>query len=86
MGEHTFVAEFETQRDRDRTWIGSPWHASKHAVILVDLEDHMRPDEVTFDRLHMWVRIPNLLYNPRDDSWGHRFVLVKGRLGRTEKL
>ena len=60
MGENTFVAEFETQRDRGRICAGSPWHVSKHAVILADFEDHMRPDEVTFDRLHMWVRIPNL--------------------------
>ena len=28
MGENTFVAEFETKRDRDRIWIGSPWHVS----------------------------------------------------------
>ncbi|KAE8801157.1 hypothetical protein D1007_23263 [Hordeum vulgare] len=70
MGENTFVAEFETPRDRDQIWMGSPWHISKHVVVLTDFEDHMRPDEVTFDRLHMWVRVPNLPYNLQNDTWG----------------
>ena len=70
MGENTFVAEFETQRDRDRIWNGSPWHISKNAVVLAEFEDCMRPDEVQFDRLHLWARVPNLPYNLRDDSWG----------------
>lgn len=70
MGENTFVAEFEAQRDRDRIWLGSPWHVSKNAVVLAEFEDYMRPDEVKFDRLHLWARVPNLPYNLRDDSWG----------------
>lgn len=42
---------------------------SKNVVILVDFEDCIRPDEVKFDRLHLWAMIPNLRYNLRDDSW-----------------
>ncbi|KAI4989719.1 hypothetical protein ZWY2020_038082 [Hordeum vulgare] len=34
MGENMFAAEFESKRDRDRVWEGSPWHINKHAVIL----------------------------------------------------
>lgn len=30
----------------------------------------MRPDEVKFDRLHLWARVLNLPYNLRDDSRG----------------
>ena len=43
---------------------------SKNAVILADFEDCMRPDEVKFERLHLWARVPNLPYNMRDDTWG----------------
>ena len=46
MGENTFVAESETQRDRDRIWIGPPWHVSKNAIVLAEFEDCMRPDVV----------------------------------------
>ena len=70
MGANNFLAELDSQRDRDRIWMGSPWHISKHAVILADFEDHMRPDEVSFDRLHMWIRVPNLAYNLRNEAWG----------------
>ena len=42
-GENIFVVEFETQRDRDRVWEGSPWHVSKHAVILIEFKESMQP-------------------------------------------
>ncbi|KAE8804669.1 Alanyl-tRNA synthetase [Hordeum vulgare] len=70
MGENTFVAEFETQRDRDRIWEGSPWHVSRNDVALAEFDDCMRPDEVKFDRLSLWARVPNLPYNLHNDAWG----------------
>ncbi|KAE8815832.1 BEACH domain-containing protein lvsC [Hordeum vulgare] len=51
LGENMFAAEFDTKRDRDRVWDGSPWHISKHAVILKDFEPHIQPSELKFDRL-----------------------------------
>lgn len=60
LGANMFVAEFESQRDRDRVWEGSPWHVSKHAVILEQFEECMRPSELKFDKLEMWVRGINL--------------------------
>ena len=44
-----FVAEFESQRDRDRVWGGSPWHINKNVVVLAEFDECMRPDEVKFD-------------------------------------
>lgn len=70
LGENMFVAEFETQRDRDRVWEGSPWHISKHVVILEKFEDHMQPSELKFDKLSVWARVVNLPYNLRNDTWG----------------
>lgn len=69
VGPNMFVAEFESQRDRDRIWEGSPWHMNKNAIILAEFEDCMRPDEVKFDRLQVWARVLNLPYNLRDDAW-----------------
>lgn len=70
MGDNMFVAVFESKRDKDRIWDGSPWHVSKNAVILAEFEECMRPDEVSFDRLQLWARVINLPYNLRDDVWG----------------
>ncbi|KAE8772212.1 hypothetical protein D1007_55794 [Hordeum vulgare] len=79
MGENTFVAEFETQRDRDRVWEGSPWHVSRHAVVLAEFDDCMRTNEVRFDRLSLWARVPNLPYNLRNDAWGK---LIAQQIGK----
>lgn len=70
VGVNMFVAEFETQRDRDRVWGGSPWHVSKNAVVLAEFDECMRPDELKFDRLQLWARIINLPFHMRNDTWG----------------
>ena len=70
VGVNIFVAEFTSKRDRDRVWDGSPWHISKHAVILSEFDDCMRPSELKFDRLQLWARVPNLPYNLRNETWG----------------
>jgi hypothetical protein len=64
-----FVAEFATRRDRDCVWAGSPWHVSKNAVILSELEDCMKPSELKFDWLQLWARIKNFPFNLRGKKW-----------------
>ena len=59
VGENTFVADFENRRDRDRVREGSPWHVSKHAVVLEDFDACMRPSVLKFDKLQLWARVPN---------------------------
>ncbi|KAM0861881.1 hypothetical protein ACQ4PT_045598 [Festuca glaucescens] len=65
VGANMFVAEFTTQRDRDRVWDGSPWHVNKNAVILLEFEDCMKPLELNFDKLLIWARVMNL----REKKW-----------------
>ena len=69
-GENIFVAEFETQRDHDRVLEGSPWHVSKHAVILIEFKESMQPSELQFDKLRIWARVLNLPFNLRSDTRG----------------
>ncbi|KAM0863587.1 hypothetical protein ACQ4PT_044496 [Festuca glaucescens] len=70
VGENTFVAGFESQRDRDHVRDGAPWHVSKNAVILEEFVDCMQPSELKFDRLQLWVRVLNLPFNLRTPVWG----------------
>jgi hypothetical protein len=70
VGENMFVANFETQRDRDRVKAGSPWHVSHNVVILEEFVDHMRPSELKFDKLQLWARVINLPFNLRTGPWG----------------
>jgi hypothetical protein len=70
VGENLFVAEFESQRDRDRVRDGAPWHISKNAVILEEFVEYMQPSELKFDKLQLWARVLNLPFNLRNPIWG----------------
>jgi hypothetical protein len=70
VGENMFVADFASQRDRDRVKLGSPWHVSHNAVILEEFVDHMRPSELKFDKLQLWARVINLPFNLMNETWG----------------
>ena len=69
-GKNIFVAEFATKRDRDHVWDGSPWHISKHAVILSEFSNCMKPSKLQFDTLQLWARVPNLPFNLQNETWG----------------
>lgn len=64
------MADFETQRDRDRVRDGAPWHVSKNAVILEEFVPWMLPSELKFDKLQLWARVINLPFHLRTDAWG----------------
>ncbi|KAM0841704.1 hypothetical protein ACQ4PT_058843 [Festuca glaucescens] len=68
-GQNMFIAEFATQRGRERVWEGSPWHVSMNVVILSEFEECMKPSELRFDRLSLWARVPNLPFNLREKKW-----------------
>jgi hypothetical protein len=59
-GDNVFIAEFATKGDMDRVLDGPPWVVGKNAVILNDFNVDQKPDEMTFNRLKLWVRILNL--------------------------
>lgn len=59
-GPNLFVADFSYHQDMLRALEGSPWMVEKHAVILQSYDESLRPPEVSFDRMELWVRILNL--------------------------
>ncbi|KAE8774310.1 hypothetical protein D1007_53336 [Hordeum vulgare] len=79
LGENMFAGEFDTKRDHDRVWDGSPWHISKHAVILEDFEPHIQPSKLKFDRLQEvgWQGVPFTWDNKQQGTRN-----VKARLDR----
>lgn len=64
------MAEFASKRDRERVWEGSPWHISKHAVILSEFNECMKPSGFQFNKLQLWARVPNLPFNLRNEKRG----------------
>lgn len=63
VGENRFVANLETQRDRDRIYGGGPWMVGKHAVILELFDSRARPSDWKFEKLQVWARVINLPFS-----------------------
>ena len=51
VGENTFVANLENQRDRDRIYGGGPWMVGKHALILELFDFRARPSDWKFENM-----------------------------------
>lgn len=80
MGENMFVAQLETQRDRDRIWEGAPWMVGKHAVVLEFFDINSRPSDLKFDRIPMWTRVINLPFNLLRPPWVRRIADLTGEV------
>lgn len=59
-GHNLFVAEFGSAQEMGRAQGGSPWMIGKHAVILQLYDASLKPTDIAFDKMEMWVRILNL--------------------------
>ncbi|CAN6287729.1 unnamed protein product [Urochloa humidicola] len=58
--ENLFIAEFSCLEDKMRALNGSPWIVGKHAVVLREYDETLKPSDVSFARMEMWVHIINL--------------------------
>ena len=82
-GNNIFVATLESKRDVDRIWEGAPWMVGFHAVILENFDRCMRPREVVFGRLPIWVRCYDLPFNWLNKE---RAEFVASQIGEFIKL
>jgi hypothetical protein len=83
LGTNIFLAEFANQFDRDRVLGGSPWHISKHGVLLKFFDPLVKPSDVIFDRLSLWARIFKLPFGLMNDTRGKELA---GNLGKVEAM
>ncbi|CAN6208045.1 unnamed protein product [Urochloa humidicola] len=58
--ENLFIAEFGCPEDKMRALNGSPWIVGKHAVILREYDATLKPSDVSFARMELWVHILDL--------------------------
>jgi hypothetical protein len=73
VGDNLFIAEFESEADKIRILDGSPWYIGRQAVgrqvvIVKDFNYDLRPTDVSFDDLAIWVNILNLPLGLRDEK------------------
>lgn len=81
--DNLFVAEFAFEQDRDRVRGGSPWIFGKHALIMQDYDERLRPSKIVFDRMDIWVRILNVPLGWMNETRGGRTM---GLVGEVKKM
>ncbi|CAN6289875.1 unnamed protein product [Urochloa humidicola] len=83
-GENLFVAEFGCKMDMERVLAGSPWIAGKHAVILKEYVVKLKPSEICFDRMDIWVRLLNLPLGWMNQHRGIRAMRLLGEVKQVD--
>lgn len=81
--DNLFVAEFDFDQDMEWALGGSPWVVGKHTVVLRDYEDSLKPSEIRFDRMDIWVWIMDL---PSGWMNQHQGARAMGLIGEVKKL
>ncbi|CAN6353966.1 unnamed protein product [Urochloa humidicola] len=82
-GDNLFVVEFGSKVDMDRVLAGSPWITGKHAILLKEYDEKLKPSEIRFDCMEIWVRLLNL---PLGWMNQHRGIRAMRLLGEVKKM
>lgn len=75
-GDNVFIADFANKVDRDRALEGTPWMVGRHAVILQDHNPRLRPSEIRFDSMTIWIRILDLPFEWMNKKKGLKIAKV----------
>lgn len=83
MGDNIFIVEFGSKHDLDRILDGSPWRVGNKAVLIQKFDPSLRPTDVKFDKLAVWIRIHNLPFGLMNKKWG---MELAGKVGTEVKV
>jgi hypothetical protein len=82
--DNLFVVEFDSKVDMGHVLAGTPWVVGKHAVILKEYDEKLRPSEIRFDRIKIWARILNLPLRWMNELRGIRAMNLLGEVQRMD--
>jgi hypothetical protein len=84
VGHNLFIAEFGSKQDKDRVLDGSPWTVGKRAVLIQEFDASIRPTDILFDQMSIWVRIYNLPFGLMNRKWGYEIARMVGPVEKLE--
>ena len=60
MGDNVFVVHFRSEGDWRHAMNNGPWQYDFNVLALKEYERNVRPSEMVFDRIDVWVKIADL--------------------------
>ncbi|KAK3127025.1 hypothetical protein QOZ80_7AG0567120 [Eleusine coracana subsp. coracana] len=79
-GDNVFVVEFGDGQAMERALVGSPWTVGKYAIILQPYNGGLKPSDIRFDKMEMWIRVLNLPLGWMNEKRGAKAMSLIGEL------
>jgi hypothetical protein len=83
IGDNRFVVRFLSEGDWKHVMKNGPWQFDFHAVLLKEYDGSIRPSDMVFDTMEIWVRVLDLpmdmmnsVYGEMIGSWVGRYISV----------
>jgi hypothetical protein len=84
QSNNTFIAEFGSDQDKQHALEGSPWVVSRYAVILQEYDETLKPSDISFSMVAMWVRILDLSFGWMNSKGEARAASLIGNVKKVE--
>lgn len=84
VGDNIFIVEFCSKQDWERVLDGSPWAVGNKAVLVQQFDPNLRPSEVAFDKMAVWIRILDLPFGLMNNKWGWELAKKVGSVMKLE--
>lgn len=68
IGKNLFQFQFYHWRDKEKVIKGQPWHFDKVALLLADMDAALKPADIQFFTLPIWVKMYNILFRGRGNE------------------
>ncbi|KAL2899240.1 hypothetical protein RDABS01_024322 [Bienertia sinuspersici] len=65
IGKNLYMCQFHHWKDKQYVLNEQPWHFDRHAIILKEIEENVKPIDIELSELPMWVRVYNLPFKGR---------------------
>jgi hypothetical protein len=78
--DNLFIAEFGGAVDKKKVLDGSPWVVVRYAIILQDYDETLKPSDISFIKVPMWVRILDLPFGWMNSKRGSQAACLIGEV------
>jgi hypothetical protein len=79
LGDNRFVVRFSSEGDWRHVLKNGPWQFDFHVILLKDYDGSIRPSDMVFDSMEVWVRVLDLPMDMMNAAYGK---LIGGWIGK----